>query len=152
MEKYKILTLVIASLFLTLPAAAAVTVTDSYISGSGIASGYHEGYYTHFSFENYCPLCGHHGTLEWNPKGTSEGEITCSFCDADFSVSGKDKWDGGPRAWLIKYTLPAAPISGYKNATAQPTPQNTELEALKEAINSDKNIGFLEEINDKKNR
>jgi len=35
------------------------------------------------TFKNYCPLCKKNGTLEWNPKGTAEGEWTCSACGAD---------------------------------------------------------------------
>lgn len=44
------------------------------------------------TFENYCPLCGHNNTLTFNPKGTFEGELTCSNCGADYcAVTGKDK-------------------------------------------------------------
>lgn len=44
------------------------------------------------TWKNYCPLCKAKGTLTFNPKGTPEGEITCSACDADYcGTSGKDK-------------------------------------------------------------
>ena len=50
------------------------------------------------TWKNECPLCkkvSHYktkGKLKFNPKGTAEGELTCSQCGADFcAVSGKDK-------------------------------------------------------------
>lgn len=53
------------------------------------------------TWENYCPLCGHNGTLIFNPKGTYEGELTCSHCGADYcAVTGKDKHGKGSRAHL----------------------------------------------------
>lgn len=53
------------------------------------------------TWENHCPLCGHDGTLVFNPKGTYEGELTCSHCGADYcAVTGKDKNWNGPRAYL----------------------------------------------------
>ena len=99
--------LLILSLFLltTITPTTAVTITDEYIQGTAIASGYGEGYWTDFSFMNYCPLCDGYGTLEWNPKGTREGEITCLYgCDADYSVSGKDKYYKGCRGCLTPYS------------------------------------------------
>lgn len=106
---------------LILPSSYAVTLTDTYISGYGIASGIHEGYYTHFQFENYCPMCGCHGTLQWNPKGTREGEITCSHCDSDYSVSGKEKLHR-PRAWLTPYVPEPEPSVPETVPPPEPTP------------------------------
>lgn len=41
------------------------------------------------------------GTLTFNPKGTAEGEITCSACDSDYDcVSGGDKMSP-PRYFLV---------------------------------------------------
>lgn len=41
---------------------------------------------------SYCPHCGYYGTLLNNPKGTTEGELTCSYCDCDYcGVTGKEK-------------------------------------------------------------
>lgn len=110
-------------MILALSTSNAVIITDEYISGSGIASGYGEGYYTEFCFENYCPLCGSHGTLDWNPKGTYEGEITCSHCDADFSVSGRDKNGGGARAWLYYYEIPEPEPEPVSPPEPVPQPQ-----------------------------
>lgn len=67
----------------------------------GYTSGYYEGYYTQQEFINYCPLCDHYDTLAIYVKGVNE--ITCLYCDADYSYSGKDKYGGGPRGYLIPY-------------------------------------------------
>ena len=43
-------------------------------------------------FINYCPNCGHYGTLRRNPKGVPENEYTCSRCSSDWcGVCGKEK-------------------------------------------------------------
>ena len=52
------------------------------------------------SWKNYCPNCGKSGTLLDTPKGTVDGELTCSMrlggCDADYcGYCGGDKWGGG---------------------------------------------------------
>lgn len=44
-------------------------------------------------FINYCPNCGHYGTLRRNPKGVPEREYTCHRCSSDFcGVCGKEKY------------------------------------------------------------
>ena len=53
--------------------------------------------YTYYNstFVNYCPKCGIYGTLTFNPKNVSEGELTCAHCDSDYcAVTGKDKLSG----------------------------------------------------------
>jgi hypothetical protein len=120
---------------MVLPASSG-TWTSSYISGSGVASGYNEGYKTTFCFENYCPLCGHHACLSWNPKGTVEGEITCRYCDADYSVSGRDKYYKGARAWLIEYTPPAPKVE----TPPAPEPPKSQLDLFKDVLNTHKDL------------
>ena len=81
--------------------------SDNYIGGYFEPSGYYGNSPGYYYWLNYCPLCHHYGTLEKNPKGTYEGEITCIHCDADFDgTSGADKYVGSPRGWLIPYTKP----------------------------------------------
>ena len=47
---------------------------------------------------NYCPSCGYYGTLLINPKHTHEGELTCSYCDADYcGVTGNEKIKGSSK-------------------------------------------------------
>lgn len=77
-------------------------VYASTIYVEGYTSGYYEGYYTQQEFLNYCPMCGEYGTLDTYVKGVNE--ITCLYCDADYSYSGKEKHEDGPRAYLIPYT------------------------------------------------
>ena len=80
-----------------LPVSSASSIGGYFIPGGmyGGSSGYHY-------WENYCPLCHHYGSLEVNPKGTYEGEITCAICDADYDgCTGYDKYEGGARAKLI---------------------------------------------------
>ena len=44
-------------------------------------------------FINYCPNCGHYGTLRKNPKMVPEKEYTCHRCSSDFcGVCGKEKY------------------------------------------------------------
>lgn len=54
------------------------------------------------TWKDWCPLCGSINVLRDNPKGTYEGEITCSHCDADYDgVTGQDKNGGGSRGCLV---------------------------------------------------
>ena len=44
-------------------------------------------------FINYCPNCGHYGTLRKNPKHVPEKEYTCHRCSSDFcGCCGKEKY------------------------------------------------------------
>ena len=66
-----------------------VTPTTVTATGYNSASG---GYYwTTGTFENYDPFSHEWGVLEWNPKGTAEGEWTSKASDADFSIDGQCK-------------------------------------------------------------
>ena len=79
-------------------------VSASVVTGTGLPSASNDLPYKQFtvSFMDYCPLCGAHDCLLWNPKGTDEGEWTCSHCGADFcAVTGADK-TYSPRASLVK--------------------------------------------------
>jgi len=80
-----------------LPSSVFVTdISDNYYINvvampSTSNSGYSYAYYN-TTFINYCPNCGVYGTLVFNPKNTTEGELTCAYCDSDFdAVTGKEK-------------------------------------------------------------
>ena len=86
-----------------LPAASAssisaknVQVTQEYVKATALCSCGLNGY--HFMtgcFVNYCPKCHSYGTLTFNPKGTPEGEWTCSKCGSDYcAADGKEKEPG----------------------------------------------------------
>ena len=59
---------------------------------------------------SYCPHCKYYGTLLDNPKQVYEGEITCSYCDADYcGVTGKEKI-ASSNIYLTRLTEPV-PVS-----------------------------------------
>ncbi len=101
--KYKIAFVFAAVLILVIPSASAssvgaynVQVTHDYVKATALCScglnGYH---YMTGCFENYCPQCHSYGTLKFNPKGTPEGEWTCTQCGSDYcAADGKEKMLG----------------------------------------------------------
>ena len=95
---YLLLTLLFLTISITSGSYAIQYNQCEIITGEGYTTGYGEGYYTHYSFYNYCPLCGATDSLERGVKRYDE--LTCTVCDADYSFSGKDK-TYNPRAWLI---------------------------------------------------
>ncbi|MBP2045388.1 hypothetical protein [Methanobacterium aggregans] len=72
-----------------------ITATATAKCSCGATGNYN--YHT-ASFKNYCPHCHKSGVLVWNPKGTAEGEWTCSSCDADYcAADGKEKVYRSPK-------------------------------------------------------
>lgn len=100
------------------------------ISGCGYTTGVNEGYFVHYSFYNYCPLCGHRNCLERGLKRNDE--LSCWFCRADYSFSGKEKLYC-PRAWLVPYSPKPEPV--VENVTTQPVAK-TPLDLAKERVQS----------------
>jgi hypothetical protein len=99
--------LLIPSSSATSVGASNVQVTQDYVKATALCScglnGYH---YMTGSFENYCPQCHSYGTLKFNPKGTPEGEWTCTQCGSDYcAADGKEKM---PRSniFLKHYSSP----------------------------------------------
>lgn len=106
--------------FATSVAAKDVVVNSQYVKSTAICScGSHEyNQYMTASFVNYCPHCHSSGTLEFNPKGTAEGEWTCSKCNSDYcAADGKEKIDGS------KYCL--TPYNGNSTNKTNNTTQNS---------------------------
>lgn len=104
------LILIISLFFMSSATASTITVTAKPSANNNLA--YKD--YT-ITWENHCPLCGHEGTLVFNPKGTYEGELTCSHCGADYcAVTGKDKNWKGPRACL-KHHVEKNNTTNYEN-------------------------------------
>lgn len=102
------------------------------ITGKGYTTGVNEGYYTSYSFYNYCPLCHHYNTVYRGIKRNDE--LTCSNCDADYSFSGKEKLHN-PRAWLIKYhPKPKHEVEKVEEPVKELTPQEKFLNQFKEAF------------------
>ena len=87
------------TILLTCPAYAVDIVTHY-----ATPSGYYHGEPGTYTWIDYCPLCGCHDCLLWNPKGTYEGEWTCMVCNADFDgTNGYDKAGCGARGRLTRY-------------------------------------------------
>ena len=84
-----------------------IEVTSAFVKDTAFCScgTLSYGYHTN-TFENYCPRCHSYGTLKFNPKGSPEGEWTCSKCSADYcAASGKEKEPNSPYH-LVPYTPP----------------------------------------------
>ena len=124
-KTYKLLGF-IAILFLSIGAVNAGTI-EGYFMPGGMYGG-HSGYY---EWVDYCPQCGHHNCLMVNPKGTVEGEITCSVCDSDYDgCTGADKHADGAWAWLTRYYEPEPePVIEQPIIQTPPPPTNTVIES-----------------------
>lgn len=117
--------------------ALPVSVASSTIGGYFLPGGMYGGEAGNHYWENYCPLCHHYGCLEVNPKGTYEGEITCSYCDADYDgCSGYDKYDGGARARLIPAVKDTVPETQAASQSTETTPQPAAQETANSTSNS----------------
>jgi hypothetical protein len=111
--KFKVALVFTAVFVLLTPAASAssvgaynVQVTNNYVKATALCScglnGYH---YMTGCFENYCPKCHSYGTLSFNPKGTPEGEWTCTQCGCDYcAADGKEKMPGSNK-YLTPYKI-----------------------------------------------
>lgn len=124
MKKAFLIAFVMTFLMMLTPVAAS-TVTH-YGMNSCSKGWYHTG----GTFLNYCPNCHAHGALTFNPKGTIEGEWTCSACDADYCLCGKEKISGG--LYLVKASKEPKQVK-ITPPTPPPAPP-TPLEIIKDKI------------------
>ncbi len=133
----------IFGLIFTLPISSASTVknTSSAINvkitpTTVTATGYNSasgGYiWTTGTFENYDPFSHEWGVLEWNPKGTPEGEWTSKVSDADFSIDGQCK-SGHSNVHLV-------PVQ--KSSTNTPTTNKAQTIPNENLINEMLNNSF----------
>lgn len=134
--------LMVTSLFVLLPVASAssvsakdVQVTGQFVKATALCScgtnGYH---YMTGTFENYCPKCHSHGTLTFNPKGTPEGEWTCSKCDTDYcAADGKEKISGS------NYRLVT-----YNNTTSQSAQPQVHAQEVTNGSTEDQILSKIE--------
>jgi hypothetical protein len=126
-KKKEILLAFSVGLMLTAPTAAASEI----ISHSGMNTCNKGWYYTSGTFLNYCPECGASGTLIWNPKGTVEGEWTCSACSADYCICGKEKTYGVGKNLIKATEQPIVKPVAPPTIVNQPEP----VEIVKKSIN-----------------
>lgn len=103
----RIITLLIVAMAVGMSCIGAVSaapsthaITPLIVTATGYNSAVGGYFWCTGEFYNYNPFTGNWGVLEWNPKGTPEGEWTASDSDADFSINGHCKaW--GSQMWLV---------------------------------------------------
>jgi hypothetical protein len=118
-----------------------VSIHDKYVKATALCScGEHSYTYHTGIFVDYCPFCHHYRCLEWNPKGTSEGEWTCSHCDSDFCAADGRCKSGGSDVYLIEYEVPK-PVCA-KIAPTQ-TVQKSPGELMFDKLNQYKDVNLF---------
>ncbi|AEG18625.1 hypothetical protein [Methanobacterium paludis] len=121
-----------------------VGIQDKYVKATALCSCGEHSYTYHIGiFENYCPFCHHYECLEWNPKGTAEGEWTCGHCDSDFcAVDGRCK-SGGSGVYLSYYEVPK-PVVANNATSAEIAPvQKSHGELMFDRISQYKDVNLL---------
>jgi hypothetical protein len=115
-----------------------VSIQDGYVKATALCSCGLKSYTYHTGiFEDYCPLCHHHGTFTWNPKGTGEGEWTCSVCGADYCAADGRCKCGGSEVYLTEYVIPKPLFA--ENAPTQQKPEKMMFER----VNQFKDVNML---------
>jgi hypothetical protein len=109
--------------------SSATTSGVGVVSGEGYTTGVSEGWYTHYAFLNYCPNCGHYNCLIRGLKRNDE--LTCIYCDSDYSFSGREKvYHSG--AWLTPYYPEPEP---EPVVSKMETPQKAEPQSKMDVLN-----------------
>jgi hypothetical protein len=89
-------------------------IYSDHVTATGLCSCGQGSYaYQTSSFQNYCPVCGCHGTLKFEQIMGSdpgsccpEGMWYCTNCDADFCLVHGKKHIVGSNVYLTSYTPP----------------------------------------------
>jgi hypothetical protein len=119
-----------------------VTVQDEYVKVTALCSCGECSYTYHIGiFENYCPFCHHYECLEWNPKGTSEGEWTCDVCGADYCAADGHCKAGGSQLYLHEYEIPKPVV--VTNVKSAEIAQKSPGELMFERLNQFKDVDML---------
>lgn len=109
--------------------ATGVHVTSTTVTAFGWNSCSKGWFKTGGTFENYCPMCHHYGCLKFNPKGTAEGEWTCTRCDSDFCLCGRCKASGSG-VYLHKVVVTKKPQEVSADTTSTPTKDGSYIKQL----------------------
>jgi hypothetical protein len=117
-----------------------VQVTKDYVKATAKCSDGTSGYYYHTAtFKNYCSHCHSYRTLTFNPKGTVEGEWTCSACDADYcAADGKEKISGSGY-YLTTYKPPAKQVKAAVKVEPQAKSQEVKAEQNSQEVKVEQN-------------
>ena len=150
--KIKVVFIFTAILVVLMPVASAssvgaynVQVTNKYVKATAMCSCGQNDYYCYMTgcFKNYCPTCHSYGTLAFNPKGTAEGEWTCTQCGCDFcAADGKEKMPGSD-IYLVPYKVPTTSASTVPEAHAQKVTEDDGVVNLLNKIKYYSNKSFL---------
>jgi len=127
--------LLICILFLSTVGASHAVQYDI-ISGEGYTTSCGEGYYTHYAFISYCPHCHHYNTVYRGIKRYDE--LSCTYCGADYSFSGREKVYSNPHYLTAYYPEPEPVVS--KTETTQKSEPATHLERLNNTFQSFRHV------------
>lgn len=100
--------------------ATNITITEKYVSSCGVCSCIHcsDRFHHTATFQNYCPMCGHYGTLAYEEGPASytcpEGMWRCGFCDADYCLVHGTEHSYNPKGYLKPYTPTVIELQGNK--------------------------------------
>ena len=111
--------------------AVNVKITPTTVTATGYNSASGGYFWTTGTFENYDPFSHQWGVLEWNPKGTAEGEWTSKASDADFSIDGQCK-SGHSNVHLVPVKTVSSPVSSPVSHT--PTTKTSMISSTQDNL------------------
>jgi hypothetical protein len=106
-----------------------VKITPTTVTATGYNSASGGYYWTTGTFENYDPFSHEWGVLEWNPKGTPEGEWTSKVSDADFSIDGQCK-SGHSSVHLVPVQKSSSPTNTTPTTENQTIPKENLINKM----------------------
>lgn len=121
-----------------------VSIQDKYVKATALCSCGEDSYsYNTGTFINYCPFCHQYGCLDWNPKGTDEGEWTCDICSADFCAADGHCKAGGSGVYLIEYEIPKPVVANNATSAKVAPVQKSPGELMFDRLNQFKDTNLL---------
>jgi hypothetical protein len=106
-----------------------VGITSTTVTATGYNSASGGYFWTTGTFENYDPFSHEWGVLEWNPKGTPEGEWTSKASDADFSIDGQCK-SGHSNVHLVPVKKDSSPVTTPTTTQNQTIPKEDLISGM----------------------
>ncbi|MCE7697881.1 MAG: hypothetical protein K8E24_003260 [Methanobacterium paludis] len=121
-----------------------VSIQDKYVKATALCScGEHSYTYHTGTFMNYCPFCHYYRCLEWNPKGTAEGEWTCGVCGADYCAADGRCKSGGSDVYLIEYEVPKPVVANNATCDNSSQVQKSPGELMFDKLNQYKDVNLF---------
>ena len=109
--------------------AVNVKITPTTVTATGYNSASGGYFWTTGTFENYDPFSHKWGVLEWNPKGTPEGEWTSKVSGADFSIDGQCK-RGHSNVHLVPVQKSSSPTNTTPTTKIQTNPNENLISEM----------------------